>query len=167
MNAQSPQQCHKDLLTLLIRQTDELEAINAYLVDIKAAIAEGETEVLNKLLTQQRLPIAEMEDLESQRHRLLEIYGYQADREGLLGCIAWCDNEEIIARQYELFRQALLRLQRGIQVNSLLVSKGKERVRQSLQLLVGQANNEQAITTTYASNGKTDDDSLLRSIARV
>ncbi len=165
MNAQSPQQCHKDLLALLIRQTDELQAINTFLGDIKTAIAEGETEILNKLLTQQRLPIAEMDDLESQRHRLLEIYGYQADREGLLSCITWCDSEEIIARQYELFRQALLRLQRAIQVNSLLVSKGKERVRQSLQLLVGQANNEQ--TTTYASNGKTDDDSLLRSIARV
>ena len=165
MNAHSTQQCHKELLALLGRQTDELEAINAYLGDLKSAIAEGETEVLNELLTQQRLPIAEMEDLESQRHKLLEIYGYQPDREGLLGCIAWCDSDEIISRQYELFRQALLRLQRAIQVNSLLVSKGKERVRQSLQLLVGQTNNEQA--TTYASNGKTDGDHQLRTIARV
>ena len=165
MNAHSPQQCHKDLLALLSRQTDELETINGYLGDIKAAIAEGDTEVLNELLTQQRLPIAEMDDLESQRHRLLEIYGYQANREGLLSCITWCDEEETISRQYELFRQALLRLQRTIQVNSLLVNKGKERVRQSLQLLVGQANNDQA--TTYASNGKTDEDNLLRSIARV
>jgi len=165
MNAGSPKQCHKDLLALLGRQTDELEAINGYLGDIKAAISEGDTEVLNALLTQQRIPIAEMDDLESQRHRLLDIYGFQADREGLLSCIAWCDDQEILSRQYELFRQALLRLQRGIQVNSLLVNKGRERVRQSLQLLVGQATNEQG--RTYASNGKTDDDSTLRSIAKV
>ena len=165
MNASSPQQCHKDLLALLSRQTDELEVINGYLGDIKAAIAEGDTEVLNALLTQQRLPIAEMDDLESQRHRLLDIYGFQADREGLLNCIAWCDDKEIVSRQYELFRQALLRLQRAIQVNSLLVNKGRNRVRQSLQLLVGQANNGQA--RTYASNGKADEDNTLRSIARV
>ncbi len=164
MNNQSPETCHTKLMALLVHQTEELDAINTYLGEIKSAIVESDTESLNTLITQQRLPIAEMDDLESQRNCLLEMYGFKPDRDGLLSCIAWCDRGEAISRQYELFRQALLRLQRAIQVNSLLVSKGRERVRQSLQLIMGQPASEQV--TTYSSRGKTEENNNYRTIAQ-
>ncbi len=164
MNNQSPETCHTKLMALLVHQTEELDAINTYLGEIKSAIVENDTESLNTLITQQRLPIAEMDDLENQRNGLLKVYGYQVGREGLLSCIAWCDKDEAISRQYELFRQALLRLQRAIQVNSLLVSKGRERVRQSLQLIMGQPASGEV--TTYSSIGKTEDSNSHRTIAR-
>ncbi|MCP4187857.1 MAG: flagellar protein FlgN [Gammaproteobacteria bacterium] len=164
MNNPSPEACHTELMTLLVHQKEELDAINTYLDEIKSAIVENDAESLNTLITQQRLPIAEMDDLEKQRNCLLETYGFKANRDGLLSCIAWCDKDEAITRQYELFRQALLHLQRSIQVNSLLVSKGRERVRQSLQLIMGQPTSEQV--TTYSSRGKAEDNCNHRTIAQ-
>ena len=164
MSQVSPQQCFQQLGELLQRQTADLDSINAFLSDIKTAIADGDTEQLNELLGHQRLPIAEIDDLESQRHRLLKLYGYEADRQGLLACISWCDQTQTLDNQYQLFEQSLLRLQRSIQLNSLLINKGQKRIRQSLNLLTGQADNTSA--ATYSSSGQTQDLSNKRSIAQ-
>lgn len=164
MSQLSPQQCFQQLGELLQRQTADLENINDFLGDIKTAIVDGDTEQLNELLSHQRLPLAEMDDLESQRHRLLKLYGFEADRQGLLACISWCDQTARLSEQYQLFEQSLLRLQRSIQLNSLLINKGQKRIRQSLHLLTGQANNISA--GTYSSSGLTQDLSNKRSIAQ-
>ncbi len=164
MSNPSPEPCHAELLALLVHQSEELEAINTYLAEIKSAIVENDTDSLNALITQQRLPVAEMDNLENQRNRLLASYGFKPDRDGLASCIAWCDKGEAISQQYAIFQQALLRLQHAIQINSLLVNKGRERVRQSLQLIMGQPASNRM--TTYSSNGKTDDNSSHRTIAR-
>ncbi|MCP4490516.1 MAG: flagellar protein FlgN [Gammaproteobacteria bacterium] len=164
MNNPSPEPCHAELIALMARQSEELDTINTYLSEIKSAIVENDIESLDTLITRQRLPIAEMDDLENQRNRLLEKYGFKPGRNGLASCIAWCDRDAIISRQYEMFRQALQRLQRAIQINSLLVSKGREHVRQSLQLIMGQPISNRM--TTYSSNGKTEDNNSHRTIAR-
>lgn len=164
MSDKQPQQCRELLKNLLTRQTDELGELNGYLDEIKNAIIEGNTESLNALVTQQRLPIAEIDDLENQRNRLLEIYGFKSGLDGLEQCIAWCDNDEIIAKQYELFRDALQHLQRAIQINSLMINKGQQRVRQGLHLLTGQQGVENA--RTYSSDGKTRDNSNRRHLAQ-
>lgn len=164
MNQELPQQCHDGLKDLLVRQTNEIDALNDYLDEIKTAIGEGDIEALNNLVTQNRLPIAEIDDLESQRDRLLEVYGFDSGREALQKCIAWCDSNEVIERQYEVFRQALLSLQRAIQLNSLILNKGQQRVSQGLHLLTGQTGSENA--KTYSSNGKTNENNNQRHLAQ-
>lgn len=164
MNQKLTRQCRDALKVLLNRQTDELAALNGYLDEIKAAIGEGDIEALNNLVTQDRLPIVEIDDLESQRNRLLEVYGFGSGREALKKCIAWCDSDEIIAGQYESFRQALTRLQRAIQLNSLILNKNQQRVRQGLHLLTGQNGSENA--KTYSSDGRTRENSNRRHLAQ-
>ncbi len=65
MNQLSPQECFQQLDRLLQRQTAELDGINAYFSDIKTVISDGDIEQLNELLARQRLPLLEMDDLES------------------------------------------------------------------------------------------------------
>lgn len=165
MNQLSPQQCFQQLSSLLQRQSADLDSINAYLSDIKSAIADGETELLSQLLTNQRLPFAEMDDLESQRHKLLKLYGFETDKESLLACVQWCDQSTKLYEQYQKFENSLLRLQHSIQLNSLLVNKGQQRVRQSLHLLTGQPSTNNA--RTYSSTGQTEDLNNKRTIAQV
>lgn len=164
MSRLSQQECFQKLDSLLQRQTAELDDINAYLCDIKTVIADGDSEQLNQLLTRQRLPLAEMDDLESQRHKLLMLYGFEADKEGLLTCIHRCDQNDILNQRYQQFEQALLRLQHSIQLNSLLLNKSQKRVRQSLHLLTGQAASDQA--RTYSSSGLTQELNGGRKIAQ-
>ncbi len=164
MNNPSSAPCHAELLALLVDQSAELDAINTYLAEIKSAIVENDTESLNTLITQPNLPVTEVDKLENHRNHLLKQYGFKPDRDGLARCIAWCDKDGIISQQYEMFQKAVLRLQHTIQVNNLLVSKGRERVRQSLQLIMGQPTSNRM--TTYSSNGKTADNDGHRTIAR-
>ncbi len=165
MSQLSQQECFQQLDRLLQRQTAEFDGINAYFCDIKTMIADGDSEQLSQLLTRQGLPLSEIDDLESQRHKLLKLYGFDADREGLLACIQRCDQNSILSQGYQRFEQALLRLQHSIQLNSLLVSKSQKRIRESLHLLTGQAapNN----VRTYSSSGLTQDLSSKRKIAQV
>ncbi|MCP3689805.1 MAG: flagellar protein FlgN [Gammaproteobacteria bacterium] len=164
MNNPLPEPCHAELTALLTHQSAELDGIITYLIEIKAAIVGNDTESLNALITQPRLPIAEVDKFETQHNLLLERYGFTHDRDGLTKCIAWCDKDEVISQQYEAFQQTLLRLQHTIQINSLLVSKGRERVRKSLHLIMGQpASNGM---TTYSSSGRTEDNDSHRTIAR-
>lgn len=164
MSQKLTQQCHDLLKDLLGRQTVELDALNGYLDEIKTAIGESDIEALNNLVTQNRLPIAKIEDLESQRNRLLEVYGFDSGREAFQKCIDWCDSDEVIERQYEKFRQALLSLQRSIQLNSLILYKGQQRVRQGLHLLTGQPGTENA--KTYSSDGRTRVNNNQRHLAQ-
>jgi flagellar biosynthesis/type III secretory pathway chaperone len=164
MNPQVARHCFQKMTALLSQQTDEIEGINAYLGDIKNAIAANEIETLNTLLTQQQLPMEDIINLENQRHQLLAAYGYELTLQGLEKCIGECDTNGRLEEQYQSFQQALLQLQRSIQVNSLLIDKNKNRIHKSLKLLTGQQNSDNS--KTYASNGRTSGYSNKRSIAQ-
>ena len=165
MNPQAAQQCFQQLNALLSQQIDEFKGINSYLDEIKNAIAANEIESLNTLLTQQRLPTEDINNLESQRHQLLDVYGFEFTQEGLEKCISECDRNSVLAKQYELFQQSLSHLQRSIQVNSLLINKNQNRIRKSLHLLTtGQQNSDNA--RTYSSSGQTSGYSNKRSLAQ-
>lgn len=159
----SPQQCYQSLTDLLQNQTTELQTINNYLTQIKNAVADNDVEALDQLVTQQRLPVAEIEDLQIQRQQLMSNYNFDADNTGFEKCIDWCDQQGTLASQYQNFKQELMLLHRSLQISDLLVSKGQNRIRQSLQLLTGQTVN----TKTYTSNGQSQDSTDGRSIARV
>ncbi len=158
------EQCRERLIELLRAHNACIESANAYLASIKSAIAENRLEALQQSLSGPEMPMAEIERLESERHALLQACGFDGDDDGFRKCIAWCDDDG--GHIYDLYQQLvknLVQLQRAIQLNSLLVSKGQDRVRRSIGILTGIGDNSQA--KTYRSDGKTSADSGRRDIA--
>jgi hypothetical protein len=161
MNKISPQQCHEELTQLFDTQTSELQAINSYLTKIKYAVAENDVEALNNLITEQRLPIKEIEILQEKQHQLMSRYNFKSNNTGLDKCIAWCDRQDKLLDRYQIFKQEMETLQHSLQISDMLVSKGQNRIRQSLHLLTGQTVN----TRTYTSSGQSQESTDGRSIA--
>ncbi|NNE64343.1 MAG: hypothetical protein HKN34_09690 [Gammaproteobacteria bacterium] len=164
MSQLAPEQCFDQLNSLLKRQVSKIKDLNDYLGDLKSAIAGDDSNQLNQLLGQQRLPTAEIEDLEKQRSRLLKVYGFEADKESLLACIEWCDQQGTLGNSYAQFEKALKRLQHSVQLNHLLVNKCQKRIRQSLYLLTNQIVTDKP--STYSATGATENPSSKRSLAQ-
>lgn len=156
--------CRKKLIDLVEAHILKITVANEYLVNIRRAITENQLENLSKSLADPPLPVDDIESLERQRHLLLIEYGFSADYAGFEECVGWCDNDTgQVSDLYQLLVQALLELQHSIQINSLLVSKGRDRVRRSIGILTGLGND--ANHKTYSSNGKTEQQLGQRNIA--
>ena len=156
--------CQAQLEQLLQTQNEHIARANEYLAAIKKAISEGQLDDLQQSLNHPDLAIDEIENLERQRQQLLADSGFEADRGGLAKCIAWCDDDS--GRLAELYRQLLenlYQLRHSIQVNSLLVNRGQERVRRSIGVLTGAGNS--GFARTYGDRGQTIDPSTRRDIA--
>ncbi|MFT5658596.1 MAG: flagellar biosynthesis/type III secretory pathway chaperone [Gammaproteobacteria bacterium] len=165
MNNHSQDQCRHDLIRLLQAQLDKVQEVNTFLVELKASIAQNDIDAINAFLSHDSLPISEIEALEGQRNKILATYGFQSNNNAQQECIAWCDDSDAsLSTQFKLFTEALLNLQRSIQVNDLLVSKGQERIRRSVQLLTGKADSEGS--STYSKSGQTRTGTDKRSITR-
>ena len=153
MNTASPDQCRQELSQLLEVQLGKIDEVNAYLVTLKTSIAQNDIEAMNDSLSQTSLPITDIEALENNRNQLLVRYGFEVDKDGHEACIAWCDNlEGELSTQYQSLTGSLMKLQRSIQVNDLLVNKGQERIRRSVGVLTGQTNT--AVSNTYSKSGQ-------------
>jgi len=158
-------QCRKALSQLFQLQLTKVEEVNHYLVELKTSIAQNNIEAINSNLSQNNLPIAEIENLENRRNQVLSQYGFEADNEGQLGCIKWCDDsDESLAKLYQLLSISLVQLQKSIQINSLLVNKGQDRIRRSVSLLTGQVNNERS--STYSKSGYSQGANNKRSLSQ-
>ena len=161
MNKTSSQLCHDELSQLFETQISDLRAFNRFLTRLKNAVAENDIDGINNLVAQQKLPTAEIEKSLVKQQKLAWEFNFEANNTGLEKCINWCDEGGTLVRQYEEFKQELVLLQRSLQISNLLVSKGRNRVRQSLQLLTGQTAN----TRVYTSSGQSQDSTDGRSIA--
>jgi flagellar biosynthesis/type III secretory pathway chaperone len=165
MSSASPSQCRAALSQLLQTQLAKADQVNHYLAELKTSIAQNDIEAINGTLSQNNLPLGEIEDLENHRNQLLSQYGFEANKEGQVSCIKWCDdNEGNLSKQYQLLSESLIQLQRSIQINALLVNKGQDRIRRSVSLLTGQVNNEKS--STYSKNGQTHAATNKRSISQ-
>ncbi len=156
--------CRQAMSTLLTRHVAQIEAATAYLRRVKQAIAENDREALQGLLEHPEFDVDAIERLENERHRLLEAHDFATDAAGFEQCIAWCDDAAGgLAGLYRQLVQGLIELQHSIQLNQLLVDRGKDRVRRSLCLLGGIGGGGQC--RTYGSDGKTEPASGHRDIA--
>lgn len=165
MNQQSPGQCFVQLNALMAKQIVKIEDLNGYLDNLKITIANGNFDQLDHLVSKQSLPVEEIDDLEHQRTRLLGQFGFGANRDGLHKCIQWCDQDDVLKNTYTRFEQSLQQLQHAVQLNHLIVSKSRNRIRQSLHLLTRQA--PAGENTTYSACGVTETSPSKRSIAQV
>jgi flagellar biosynthesis/type III secretory pathway chaperone len=165
MSSALPNQCQQALSQLLQIQLTKVNEVNRFLVELKVSIAQNDIETINATLSENDLPIAEIEDLENHRNQLLSQYGFKANKEGQAACIKWCDdNEGNLSKQYLLLSESLIQLQQSIQINALLVNKGQNRIRRSVSLLTGQVNDEKS--STYSKNGQTHGTANKRSISQ-
>lgn len=157
-------QCRERLTALLEAQNTSIASANEYLLAVKQAIADNELEKLQQSLSDPRLAVDDIEQLEQQRYQILSTYGFSENSDGFAKCVAWCDNEqEQVAALYQQLIQNLVQLQHSIQINSLLVTRGQDRVRRSLRVLTGLG--PAGGCKTYSSNGQTLSSSGQRNIA--
>jgi flagellar biosynthesis/type III secretory pathway chaperone len=151
MNSKS---CREQLIELLEAHNARINRATEYLANIKQAIAENRLENLQDSLSNPDFAVDDIERLEQQRYQLLSNYGFSQDSDGFEKCMAWCDDEQKqVSGLYQQLIQSLVQLQHAIQVNSLLVTRGRDRVKRSLGILtgLGAASN----CKTYSSDGKT------------
>ena len=163
MNADNKQQCHLTLRKLLMGQIHQIKAINHYFSELRSAIAENKLDELNQLLDENKATNNEIQELEDARNRVLTQYGFENNVAGFEKCIALCDQNNEIARHYQLFINELQELQKSIQVGRLLVVKGQEQTRRALQMLIGSG---RATSMTYESNGTADHSADQRHLAQ-
>jgi flagellar biosynthesis/type III secretory pathway chaperone len=157
-------QCREKLTALLEAHTSKIAIANEYLTNIKNAIAENKLETLNQNISNPELPIQEIEQLDQQRHHLLNEFGFGEGIDGFEKCVAWCDNDvKQISELYQKLIQSLQQMQHSIQINNLLVNKGRDRIRRSIGILTGQGNDSNH--KIYTSTGKAEHDNGQRAIA--
>jgi len=157
-------QCRQRLSELLQAQNDRISRANEYLVEIKNAIADNQLDKLQQSLDSPDLAIEDIESLEQQRYQLLASFDFEQNAEGLEKCIAWCDDEhkQLSGLNRQLIKN-LLDLRQSIQLNSLLVTRGQERVRRSIGILTGAG--APTNCKTYSSKGEAINPSSRRGIA--
>ncbi len=160
----NPVECRQALSRLLQAQQQRVADAGRFLQQVKQAVADDDLAVLQGLLAQPAIALAEIESSEAERRQLLQDFGFATDAEGFERCIEWCDDDEAsLASQNAALRNELIDLQRQIQLNQLLVNKGQDRVRRSLGLLTGTDTATQG--KTYDSAGKTARPAGRRDIA--
>ena len=130
--------CRTKLGDLLQAQVGHICNAIQYLHSIKNAIADNDLGALQANLSSPDASIAAIERLERDRHQLLGEFGFDADCANFEHCIRWCDDDQQeLGKLFAELVAKLEELQHSIQVNSLLVNKGKTRVRRSIGILTG------------------------------
>ncbi len=157
-------QCRERLSELLQAQNDCITRANEYLMAIKNAIADNQLDNLQQSLAYPDLAIEDIEALEQQRYQVLASFGFDQDTNGLGKCIEWCDDDQNqLSELYQQLVKSLVELQHAIQINSLLVNKGQERVRRSIGILTGAG--AAPTCKTYSSKGQAINPAGRRDIA--
>ncbi len=156
-------QCRQRMSELLQAQTERITQANEYLLVVKNAIAGDQLETLQQSLTSSDLPIEDIENLERQRYQLLTDFGFDQDPDGLEKCINWCDQDQLLSGLYQQLIASLMDLRQSIQINSLLVNKGQDRVRRSIGILTGVGTS--GACKTYSNKGQAIDPAGRRDIA--
>ena len=134
----SSTQCRAQLSELLETHISRIARANAYLAEIKKAIAENQLDALQQSLSQPDFSVEDIERLEQQRYQLLASYGFTRDSGGFRKCVEWCDDErKHVSELYLQLIKGLEQLQHSSQINSLLVTRGRDRVKRSLGILTG------------------------------
>ena len=158
------QACREQLTNLLKTHLAHIDLAIDYLASIKQAIGANRIDAMQQSLQQPEFSIDGIERLEHERHQLLTDFGFKQDQSGFKDCIAWCDDDGgALTEMYQQLIDRLLQLQRSIQVNSLLVSRGKERLRRSVGILTGHGNPDNC--QTYDDKGETLGNANRRNIA--
>ena len=150
----NPENCRDRLSELLGLQRERVAAASDFLRAFKDAIAQNDLDAMQGRLQAPAFSIEDIEQIERQRHELLDEFGFGRDAAGMESCLEFCDADGRVERLYQSLTADLVELQREIQLNRLLVERGRERVRRSIGVLTGLGSGAQ--DKTYGSSGKAE-----------
>lgn len=157
------QECYSSLYELLTQQIASIKVATTYLNDIKNSIESNDIESLQHLIKHNEIPLNKIEEQETARFSLIESCGFEKNKTGFERCVKACDDSnKSLSDIYSQLNHSLDELQKATEVSGLLVSKNKERVQKSLNILTG---NSIKKDPTYSSQGTTNNDSLTRPLA--
>ncbi len=149
--------------SLLTKQIDSILIATAYLNNIKASIEANNIDTLQQLIKHNDIPLSQIEEQEKERFSLIESCGYEKNKTGFKQCIkSFDDSSDTLSSLQNSLYKVMDELQTATTVSDLLITKNKNRVKQSLSILTGTTLQKDS---TYASNGKSNQDSLTRDLA--
>lgn len=148
---------------LLNKQIASLQTAAAYLNDIKVSIETNNLESLQQLIKHNDIPLSRIEEQESERFAVIEACGYEKNKTGFKQCIeSFDDDNKTLTTLSDLLYDVMDELQMATTVSDLLITKNKNRVKQSLSILTGTTLKKDH---TYSSTGKANPDDLKRNLA--
>jgi len=161
--AKTTEQCFSQFHQLLTQQISSLKMAATYLNAIKESIHSNDLEALQKLIKNNAIPLSDIEKYETERFNLTEQCGFEKNKNGFISCIKSHDNSDLTldTLQKELYN-AMDELKIATEVNDLLVTKNKQRIQHSLEILTGTTLNK---TQTYSAEGTKQQGGLTRPLA--
>ncbi len=151
MNQQQQSGCFRELHAILQQQAEAISNYIDYLQLVKNAVAQNQTDELNRLLSQNSSHIAPIEKIQLNQADLIQRYGYHQTEQGLEQLIESCDQAEQLHQLKQALSEQLKQLEKSLLINDLLIRKNQERVRQSVRILSGHGNHQHG--TTYSRQG--------------
>ncbi len=157
------QSAFEQLSDLFLKQINSLDKATAYLTEIKSSIEANDLEALKRLIQQNNIPLSQIEEHEKARFELIKHYGFENTKAGITQCVAsFDDGKKSLQALHDRLNKALSVLQKATTVSDLLITKNKQRVKQSLSILTGTS---LKTDPTYSSTGNNNQDSLIRPLA--
>jgi len=159
----SKAECFSLFKGLLIKQIDSIQIATVYLNNIKTSIEANDLESLQLLIKHNEIPLSQIEDQETERFSLVERCGYEKNKSGFKQCIESFDDDSKTLGSLQISLSKVMdELQTATTVSDLLITKNKNRVKQSLSILTGTTLQKDQ---TYSSTGKANQDGLTRDLA--
>jgi len=152
MKSQSDSQyCRQQLVQIMTLQQQQVTAYIDYLDTVKQSVLEHDTDHLDQLL-QQTQPGAEIiEQSQQLQAKLLSEQGYEVNQSGLDTCIQQCDQSGQLKTLKKQLHESLGELEKSLFINSYLVRKNQDRVKQSIRILTGHQQSDRS--KTYSREG--------------
>jgi flagellar biosynthesis/type III secretory pathway chaperone len=134
-----------------------------YLDRVKQSVTASDSQQLETLLSDNPIDTAAIENRNAQQLQFLQHLGYDINQQDLENWISSFDDSDL-SKSYRKLKEKLQQLEKALLLNSLLVNKNQQRVRQSIRILTG--NTTSAGSSTYSRQGNELNEGGGRSLAR-
>ncbi len=163
MNTSNTQAIIQQLNDLMTQQIQAINKATQYLNDIKSSVESNDLETLKQLIQHNNLPLSQIEEQEKARFALIKELGFEQTKKGFTQCVTTHDDTRHSLSQLDTaLNLAMKQLHTATTVSDLLISKNKQRVKQSLSILTGAS---LQTDPTYSSTGNSNKDHLIRPLA--
>jgi len=166
MTSQSnSQNCRQQLVQIMTVQQQQVIAYIDYLNAIKQCVEQSDTDHLDQLLQQAHPGAETIQQSQQQQANLLSDLGYEINQAGLESCIQQCDEGGQIKTLKNQLDKSLRELEKSLFINSYLMRKNQDRVKQSICILTGHQQPDRS--KTYSRKGNSENTELSsRSLAQ-
>lgn len=130
--------CHKQLLDLLLKTSEQAQVLRKQLADEAAALAGNNADLLESMVAEKNESVRLLEQLEKQRQKLFDEAGFASNRYGADACIKWCDQDGAVTQAWGQLLDEMEVCRHQNRVNGTAVEISRHNVQHLLDLLRGQ-----------------------------